>query len=253
MSLSACFSATSRSNGRNISQDVMIQDQHSQMVDLYLYRLEATTNLTASPAIDDTTLQVDSVANIDVGDALTIYECNCFYQSIVLAVGTSVEVASPLDCAFSIGTTIECGSWNMNVDGSSSSIIYKIKAPCTAKFDIYTVTLSITDATAMDSAKFGGISALSRGILFRQKDGITKNLPLIVNNIGFSEIGFTTEYDPKAPAGVYGFNASKNLNVTNGICIRLDGTTRDEFQIIIQDDLTDLLSIDVTINGHEVK
>ena len=155
-----------------------------------------------------------------------------------------------MDFAFTTAAVIHIGTWNLAVDGSGTTKIAHIVVPPECKFNIYQLNISITDNVVMDSAKFGGISALTNGILFRMVNSTVKNLPLIVNNIGFSEQGCDISYDPKAPAGVYGFQAKKNYNIVNGVSLRLNGETNDEIQCLIRDDLTDLTMFNITINGH---
>lgn len=58
-----------------------------------------------------------------------------------------------------------------------------------------------TDDGSMDDGKFGGMSQLANGIRFGINDGWEKNLAVVVNNLGFAEIGFSTQYASKAPAG----------------------------------------------------
>lgn len=230
---------------------VNVQCLHTDSVDLYLHLDEAQPSITATASLDDTTLTVNSVAGVSAGDAITVYEGDRFFQSLVVsAVGTTITLASPLDYGFGPTAQLRVGAWNFNVDGSTTPVKAAIWAPPAAQFDLHSVQVTMTSTTVMDSAKFGGIAALTNGVLFRIVDGVTKNLPLIVNNTGFHEIGFSLVYDEKAPAGVYGLRASKNYCEVNGRSVKLGCCSSDELQFWIRDDLTGLDLLSVAVNGH---
>ena len=234
--------------------DVFIQDQHTNSINLYAHIDKVTPSIIVDASIDDKSITVNSIADVAAGDVITIYESDRVFQSIVsTSSGSVISFVSQLDYAFTTQSTVHVGAWNLAVNGSSSPITAHILLPPEVKWDIYQINVSITDNAVMDSAKFGGIAALTNGILLRVVNGHIKNLALTVNNIGFSEQGFTITYDPKAPAGVYGFQAKKNYHTVHGISLRLDGSTDDELQCIISDNLTDLTLLDITVNGHVVE
>lgn len=236
------------------SLDVNIQDQYSESVDLYFCSSYISPTLSSALTIGDKVFDVVDATGITAQQSINITENDRFFQSIITDVtGTTITMASPVDYAFTTGSTLCVGDWNLAKDGSTTSIKAYISPPPNAKFDIYSINVNITDQSVMDSAQFGGITALTNGVLFRTEDGTIKNLPVVTNNIGFQEIGFTLQYDSKAPSGFYGMAAKKNYSITNGICFLLDGSTGDELQIWIQDDLTGLDLLSVTANGHVVK
>jgi len=236
------------------SLDVNIQDQYTQTVTLYLHVQEAETTLSSAASVDDTTITVTDATGIVTGQVITILEGSYFYQSLVTNVATNtLTLASPLDFDFTTSASVCCGDWNLNKDGSSTSIMAEICPPSNLKFDIYAINVHVTDQTEMDSSKFGGISELTNGILFRVVDGTTKNLALIVNNSGFQEHGFDLQFDDKAPAGYYGLHAFKSYIIKNGVSLRIDGSTNDTIQLWIRDDLTDLNLVSCTVMGHVVE
>ena len=231
--------------------DVNIKDQFTDAIDLYAHIDKVIPSITIDTNIDDKSIIVDSIASIAAGDVIVIYELDRIFQSIVLSAAVNtVNFASPLDYAFTTNAIVHIGIWNLAVDGSVTPQVAHIKIPPTAKYAIHQINVSMTDNVVMDSAKFGGIAPLTNGILFRVINSTIKNLPLIVNNIGFSEQGFNIDYDPKAPAGVYGFQAKKNYPEINGVSIGLDGKAGDELICIIQDDLTDLAMFNIAVNAH---
>jgi hypothetical protein len=234
--------------------DVNVQDQYTQAVELYLHVHTAETTLASNASFDGTTIVVTSAIGMVIGQTITIRQGTRFYQSLIKNIaGTTITLQSPLDYAFTSGANVCAGDWNLKKNGSVTPVIAKICPPLDAKFDIYEFHVHLTDQTEMDSAKFGGLTALTNGILFRITDGYTKNLPLIVNNSGFQEHGFSIQYDDKAPAGYYGLHACKNYKEQNGVSFRLDGSTADTIELWIRDDLTALDLLSCTVLGHVVE
>lgn len=238
---------------RNGNLNVSPEYKDDIPADYYLYQTIVTPTITSDMTIGDTVVNVDDTTGIVVGHAITFYENISMYQSIVKATtATTITLSSPIDYAFTTAALVETGLWNMAVDGSVTPQTFKIKAPQLSDIHIHTINCSIlsSDPYVMDDGKFGGITALTNGTIFKFINGITKNLALVVNNLGFWEIGFSTSYADKAPSGQYGFKARRDLPSINGIILALTYSDSAEFQIIIQDDLTDLDLFACTINGH---
>lgn len=226
-------------------------DNLARIKDLYFYRTDATPTITSNTSVGDTTINIDSNTGITNGEAITFYEGVRVFQSIVVSTtATTVVIASPLDFAFTTAATVESGPWNMNLDGSVTTEEFCIKPPPGACLRITRLSVNMQDGTAMDSGMFGGISALTNGFFFQVRNDCTNNVGLFVNNIGFKEQGFETDYDPKAPSGTYGVTHSKKLEEANGAVICLDGNLGCEICAEIRDDLTGLTMINATISGY---
>jgi len=107
----------------------------------------------------------------------------------------------------------------------------------------------------MDDAKFGGITALSKGIVVRVKDGYMKNIFYARSNNDLREQTFDVVYADKAPAGQYGLGCRRTFNgqEKNGVTIRLDGSSNDQLQIYLQDNLTGLTKMSIIAQGHVVE
>ncbi len=232
---------------------VNIQDQHSEPIDLYFCQKFLTTAPSAPALLDARSITLNSVAGVSAGKCIDIYENGRSFQALVQSVvGNTVTFNCPADQAFSTNAVVEFGNWNMNIDGSVTRVIYKISPPAGTTWDINRVIIGILDDVAMDDAKFGGITALTNGVVFRVKDGYTKNLFVVNDNGGFRERSFDAQYSDKAPSGQYGFGVRKTFNgqEKSGVTIRLNGDTSDELEVIIQDNLTALTKMAVVANGH---
>jgi len=239
--------------------DVTLQDQHTQIVTMIAMNETGDITLDGDVAIDDYTFDLVAAHGVIVGDTIEFYEGTRFFQAGVITVATdTITLDVPFDFAFTAaGATGKKGSHEMAVNGSVTPVIFRVTSKylqAGSRWDITTFAIAITDQTAMDDAKFGGISALARGVLFRVKDGIYKNLFVAKTN-GDIFLGFDmAEYSLKAPAGFFGITAQKNIGGQSnlGVVVRLTAETSDEMQIIIQDDLTDLDHVHVFIAGSEV-
>jgi hypothetical protein len=232
---------------------VNIQDQTSEVIDLYACRVNGTTTLTANIAIDSTSLVVTSATGAVVGECINIREADRYFQSIVTNIaGTTITIGSPTDSAFTTAAQVCFGTWNHNVNGSVTEQVFFLCPPPEAVYDIYGMSISIEDNAVMYESTFGGIPALTNALVARIEDGYEKNLFLISNNAGFREYGFVTEYPDKVPAGTYAFWADKSFHIDNGVALRLNGATNDKIKIIVRDNLTALIKMAVTIHGHKV-
>jgi len=234
---------------------INVQDQHSEPIDLYFCRTVLTTNPTSAENIDSKTVTVASVVGASVGDCINILENGRLFQALVQDITDStITFNCPLDMAITTSAIVKVSKWNMNVDGSTTSSIYKIKPPTGVMWDINRIIVGMLDDVAMDDSKFGGITALTNGVVFRQLNHINKNLFVVSDNGGFRERSFDAQYLAKAPAGVYGFGVRKTFNGQDksGVSIRLDGDNGDELEIIIQDNLTALTKFACVAQGHVV-
>lgn len=235
---------------------VNIQDQHSVVLDFFFRKVVATVALASAATRDTYTLNLVEGHGAIAGEVLVLKESNFFYQAIILNVVSNViTVDRPLDHAFSVSTTAQRCTINMNVDGSTTPQIFFISpASTTLDLDINAIHFHIEDNVAMDSSTFGGLAALTRGVVVRRVDGMHKVLFNVKTNGEFAHHCMTSDYDSKAPAGMYGFRAVKNFNSQSGnrVSIRLNYATNDQLQIIIQDNLTGLTEFHATAQGHIV-
>lgn len=244
-------------NGYNApynSINVLPQDPEYIGFNLYLCKDLGTTTLDVDVVVDEKTVTVTSATGALVGDCINIRQGSKIFQSLIRAVnGTLITFASPLDNAFTAGATVCFGEWNLNIDGSTTPQIFKVCPPPDAKFHVASISITITDDATMDDSKFGSLTRLANGLICRRTDGQIFNYFLISNNAGFYQAGYDTQYPEKVPSGVYAFNARKHVMDTNGSIIALNGATTDEFQIIVQDNLTGISEFTIVVHGHIVE
>lgn len=233
---------------------VYVQDQTSEILNLYLCDLKNTTTPVQGYELGVKVIVVTSATGAAVGDCINIIDNGRMFQSIIKNVtGTTITFASPTDMVITASAKVCFGEWDLaQANGSVTPVTYKIQPPAGVKWDITKVNFSITDASDMDDGLFGGITALTNGIIFRGVDGFTKQFALISNNAGFREYGFDVDYNEKAPSGQYGYSGSINIR-NHGVVIRLDGDTEDTLEVIVNDNLTGLLKFAIVAQGHVVE
>lgn len=237
--------------------DVAIQDQNTPILDFYLINQEGTFTLDGTATKDTNSFDADPGHGISTGDIIELYEETQFFQAIVLNVVTNtITIDSLLDFAFTDLAVGLRGVNAMNVDGSTP-VIFRVTPKSLRdgqEWDITRVLIHIQDGTAMDDARFGGLTALTNGVLLRNKNGITQNIFNVKSNSEWALRAFDVVYADRAPAGSFGLRIRRTFGgqAKTGVTIRLTATNNDEFQIIIQDDLTGLEQFHAVAQGHLV-
>jgi len=244
--------------------DVKVQDQTTEIIDLHLTKLVQAITIVTDTEVDDTTITISSSAEPTNGNILCLKEGLAFYQGEILSHSASgdnwdVVVDTPLDYAFTTAGGCSERSDNLAVNGSVTPQIFVVSPKGLrkdVKWDITRIMGVITDATAMDDGKFGGISALTKGVVFRKVNGTTKNIFNVKTNGDLAAHMYDVQYidSTLGPSGNYSLRFRRTFagQDKTGVVIRLESSGDDEFQCIIQDDLTDLIDFQLIAQGHIV-
>jgi len=238
--------------------DVNIQDQTTTVVDLYMFHQISTFEISAPVDIDDLTVSVVSTTGMVAGHVLCFQEGTNFFQAIILEINSLVlTIDTPFDFAFSTAGGCSFGNRNMNVDGSVTPVIFRVgpgNLDDGQEWDIVRILFSMVDEAEMDDGLFGGIAALPKGLVLRQVNGHSKNIFNVKTNGEFALRNYDASYADNAKKGFYGFRSRRTFGgqSKNGVVLRLEATTNDQLQIIIQDDLTDLVTFYSVVQGHVV-
>lgn len=242
---------------------VYTADQTTEIVDLRLSKGIDSFTLVGSYNIDDTQIVITCATPPQVGDLVCLKEIDAFYQGEIVAVaGTNpytIDLDTPLDYDFTPAGSCTLRDDNMAVDGSITPqefVLSPVNLRVGHKWDITRILFTIVDEAQMDDGLFGGIPALTKGVVLRHKNHTTKNIFNVKTNGDFALRTYDAVYSPKAPAGQYGFRVRRTFagHEKNGVAIRLESlaTNSDLVEIIIQDDLTDLTSFRAVMQGHVV-
>ena len=253
--------------------EVVVQDQFSEIVDLHLTQQIDTFILNANYSIDDNEISVTSGTLPAVGNIVCLKEDTAFYQGQIISlvvVGGGVYTLTldmPLDFAYTTSSLGTIETEDLNVDGSSNSQVFRVTPTglvdpgdnsTPQRWDITRVMFVINDTSAMDDGKFGGITGgLTSGIVVRKKNNIYKNIFNAKTNGDFAAHAYDATYvdDTLGPSGQYGFRCRRTFAGANknGVTVRLSAGDNDEFQVIVQDDLTSLEKFHVIAQGHVVE
>lgn len=235
------------------------QDQHSEAVIAPIHIEVSHGNLLAVPTVvDASTITLTAGHSAVVGNIVCIQETVSIYWATILnfAGGANVPtVDSPLDRVFTTAAEVCIGDANLNKVGSLAVPILAHMGPIVGvEWDITRLHVSVYDDGTMDSGKFGTIAGLTNGIVLRQVNGTSKNMGNVKTNGDLTFLASTHDYDTKAPAGFASLSADMVFGGPEhvGSVIRLDGNGSDTLQVIIQDDLSAVLSVRVMCIGHVV-
>jgi hypothetical protein len=237
--------------------DVAIQDQSTPLVDSLLVN-QIELEIATLPTIGSYDINVIDATGVIAGCTLDIsYLYRTFQVDVLSVADNTITVDTPVDFAYPVVSKIICGNKNLNVNGSSTYLIASIAPPSGVKWDITRGIFNMSLSTAGSDALFGDIAALNKGIVLRKSgdDGISTLLNAKTNG-DLALRMYDIEYSDRAvPSQTYGLRGRRSFNGQdkNGVVIRLDGSKNDKAEILIQDDLTDLVSFNIVVQGHVVE
>lgn len=234
--------------------DVAIQDQATPPVSYYLLNSLGSVTLAASTVVGETTTMLDAGHGSSAGEFLHLIEGLRIYQSRIINVNVNVlTLDTPFDAVYTVGADAIRGMNNLGVDGSTAPVIFSLSPPEPIKWHVTGFSVRIVDNLELDDTKFGGIAALTNGVVMRsQRGGAMAILGNAKCNGDLKLLLSEGQYSDKAGAGKFGGFWSGFIRDILGVVLELNGATSDSVQVLVQDDLTDLLTFEVVIQGHVV-
>jgi len=236
--------------------DVFLQDATTNIIDYYVPIPKEILELSQTPIVGSYIVDVVDASNVIVGDYIVIKYGLRAYQAQVLSINVNeLTMDTPIDCSCSLDAIIESRTINLAVDGSVSPVVADFAPPPGAVVDINVIGFFMLDEDDMDDGTFGGIPELTKGVVLRKRLDSSGYITIFnAKTNGDLSKRAVMNYTDKAPAGQYGLRASKYMNGQggNGVAIRLDGGKDESLQLIIQDDLTGLISFTAVARGHIV-
>jgi hypothetical protein len=242
----------------DILYQVIVQDQTNRALSLYFGRLGDLTTLSAQSNPEDTTITLTDTTGFVDGKTVGIFSIddpNTFYIGTQLGApaGSVITVDTPIDQVLPIGSSIASVDTNMAVDGSVTTQVYQIGpvgAGSTQTIHISRVMGHIRDETEMDDSKFGGMSALTNGIVLRHNNTVIENIWNAKSNGDLALICDNTSYAAKAKQGEFGFSFRNTFAGQENYGVAIELVAGDILEILIQDDLTDLVNFEMLAQGH---
>jgi hypothetical protein len=175
-----------------------------------------------------------------------------FIASVISVVVDDIEVDRPIDHVFPSATTLgRVILTNLNVDGSITPQIFSARAGQNPS-DFVRFLITMTDDSSMDDSRFGGLPALTRGLVFRIVNGFQRTIFCFKTNQEIKQFCYDVEYSSRAPAGFFGLSSRITFGgqSKHGVVLRIGAG--DVLQWVVQDDLTGLDTIRISAQGHEV-
>lgn len=246
--------------------DVLPQDHITPAVITKFNKVTNSTTLTAPVSKYSYQINVASTtgmilpATIYDGSYIILFDVGSgrFYTGhIVSILGLAVTLDTQLDFDFPIGTIVDITITNMAVDGSIAPQIFGIRGlgvipGINREYDFTRILFQCLTDTPVTLAKFGDLPKLLRGVCLRFRNGETYNIFNVKKNLDIAGIMLDwIPYSATNPAqDLDGFTA--RLTFTRlGIAERL--RPGEDLEIIIQDDITGILLLEVILEGHEVR
>ena len=239
---------------------VNIQDQTSTAIDTYFLQQTGSFTLAADTSKSSTTSLVYTFTattghGLTTGNEILLLDVIgdvSFYSLVKNVVGDTITIDRPIDHVFPSATTLcRITTSQMAVDGGVTPQIFTARAG-TNPVDFVRFLITMLDDSSMDDGKFGGIAALTNGLVFRIVNGTQKTIFNFKSNQEIRQFCYDVAYADKAPAGQFGLSSRITFGGQgkHGVVLRVSGS--DALQWIVQDDLTDLLSLRISAEGHEV-
>lgn len=241
--------------------DVAVQDQTTNSLILPLAQQVGMGYLTTGAVLNEYTVSVDNVANAIVGGHFRIINASAdrYYFGTILAInGLVITLDTPIDFAYVINSEITYSNINMAVDGSVTPVHFHLRTgspSIPSSVDITRIIMTCECNDVVDLHKFGDIdNGLERGIVFRKLNNHINNIFNIKSNKDMVGLAFDwTPYEAsKVQQGINGFGWRLTFGGQNKIGVVLRVDQYGQLGMIIQDDLTSLISLQCIVEGHVV-
>jgi len=233
---------------------VTIQDEFTDIIDVYMCKIINTTTLFVNSTIDTKIITLTTWHGALAWNMICFKEWSNFLQAEILNVNTNIiTIDRPLDFAFTTSAIVDITTNDLNVDWSITPQIFRISPSwLNVKFDITRVIFSIEDNVPMDTGTFWGIAKLTNWIVLRKKDWVYKSFFNAKENDDFHHHCDQVDYITKAPTWQYAVIVKKKFIEQNLRVVRLNPELSDELQVIVQDNLTALLWFHIIVQWHVV-
>lgn len=243
--------------------NVLVGDQISTPVDTYFAQSISNFTLVSDTGVSG--INVPSLVytftaagghGIISGDEVLLLDVasdRSFLCVVTNVTGDVLTVDRPIDHNFAAATTLgRIVTTNMAVDGSSTPQIFSARAG-TRALDFTRLLIKMLSTGTMDDGKFGDLTALTNGLVFRLVNGTQKTIFNFKTNGEIANFCYDLSYAARAPAGQTGLRARITFGgqSKHGVVLRIQDD--DVLQWVIQDDLTGLDTLQVVGQGHETE
>jgi hypothetical protein len=176
-----------------------------------------------------------------------------FFAEVLNVATNTITVDRPIDNDFPSASALgRIVSTAMNVNGAVTPVAFSLRAG-SIPVDSVRFIVTMTDDSVMDDGKFGGITALTRGVVFRIVNSFQKTIFCFKSNQEIKQFCYDVNYSDRAPSGTFGLSARISFGGPDkhGVVLRI--ADDDVLQWVVQDDLTALTSMKVSVQGHDTE
>lgn len=231
------------------------QDNTSAILDIYLSeKLKEDIILTVPAVTNEFTLNVSPGHGFTGGgEWLEIWENGRFEQTEVESVLTNeITLALPNERVWTTDAVVRRVNIDLGVDGTTPKKF--TFAPLISDWGIIRFILIMTHGSQGTDDLFGSLTALTNGVFGRRKNtakGTYGNLFNAKSNADLRERGYDLEYSDKAGPSTFGtgFRRTFNGDDKNGAVVQVDGSTLEEVEAWVRDDLLLLPRFRIVLQG----
>jgi len=230
---------------------------HKAMVNEYFIRdVGPSTTLSVAATAEDTDITVSSSTGFIIGDLIKIGNTTAQEVGVITitnVVSNIITLDRPIAQTLPIGTVIKEVENDMtsSVGTLTSPVVYELAPPPGVVWQITRLLITVTDNLVMDDGKFGGIAALTNGVvgIVKTTAGRVANITNWKTNGNMMSDMFNVEYNDRAPAGGYGLRGRWTFEEA-GIVAEIDGDEGEYLRVLIQDDITANASFRIKAQGR---
>lgn len=245
----------------NSALAVNIQDQHSPAFDSpFAAVVGAPTTLTIDAVLDAWSISVTTGHGLVANDIVLLQDLvsgRAMQAGVVSIAGNNtVNLDTPVNFAYtSANTTVIEITTSLNVNGSVARQSFFFGTGAAGlEIDVVRIMFQITTATAPLITDFGDIAGgLARGLILRSTNSVYTNLWNVKTNAELALLMYDVqvyEADKSFQATGLAGRLTYGGSSKHGVTLRL--VPGELLELIVQDDLTDLLTFKMSAAGHVV-
>jgi hypothetical protein len=249
-------------DGSTYALDIHNSHVHTKVINKHaLLDVANTDTFDQNASAGDSTIEVNNSSQFTANDYIRINEGTTHESDILKVIASdgtdpgTLTLDRPLENGYTADTGVitEIQKNAASAAGTiAAPIIYQITPMSDQVFHIESIIIHIEDGTQPTIDTFGGIAALTNGLVIRSETSSPLNHSVIRSNGAMKEYfgGENVEFIQKSGGGDWATNAIWLLYDHSNAIIRLDGSNSDTLDFIVQDDVTANTEIEIICQGH---